>query len=99
MEITEYSYKVPSVANTQAVSITTSTASSARIGASSAVIKSTIDCFIIRSATAGASTAATTACLPITSGIPYRVWGFGPDDKLSAITASGSGTLYITPDA
>lgn len=99
MEITEYSYKVPSVANTQAVSISTSTASSAAINSASAVIKSTVDCFIIRSATAGASTAATTACLPITSGVPYRVWGWQAGDKLSAITASGSGTLYITPDA
>lgn len=99
MEITEYSYKVPSVANTQALAITTSTASSAAIHATSAVIKSTVDCFIIRSLTPGASTTATTACLPITSGVPYRVWGWQAGDKLSAITASGSGTLYITPDA
>lgn len=99
MEVTEYSLTVPNAARTQAVAITTSTASSSPIHSPSAVVKSTVDCFIIRSATPGASTAATTSCMPITAGIDYRMKGWEAGDRLSAITASGSGTLYITPDA
>jgi hypothetical protein len=99
MEVTEYSLTVPKSASTISVALSTSTASSAPIHSPSAVVLSTVDCFVIRSAAPGASTAATTSCMPILANIAYRMKGWEAGDRLSGITASGSGTLYITPDA
>lgn len=95
MEIVEYSLTIPGVANTQAVSISTTSAQSAAVNSPNAVLYATNDCFVI----VGDSPTATTSCMPLPAGVMWRAKGWQPGQKIAAITASGSGTLYITPDA
>lgn len=100
MEIVEYSVKVPDNANTVTVAISTSSAASGVLQGESILFYSTVDCFVIRSAdtTPGAAPTATTSCMPCLAGVQYRSpWRAG--NQLAAITAAGTGSLYITPGA
>jgi hypothetical protein len=91
----EVSLTIPSVANTQALTISASSAAMATaIEAPFAVVYPTVNCFAI----AGAAPVATTSCMPLIGGTQYRVHMRG-GRKLAFITASGAGIVYITPDA
>lgn len=81
----------------QSVSVTTASAASTDpIGKDTAVIYSTVECFLV----AGASPTATVAAgTPIPANSPVLIVGIDPTDKIAAIAATGSGTLYIRPDA
>lgn len=99
MNVTEISMKVPPAGDTtgQSVSVNTSSAATANpIGAKSAVIYSTVECFAVYGA---APTATVAAGIPIPAGIPVRVYGFDATDKLAFIAASGSGVAYVRPAA
>lgn len=75
---------------------TSSAATSAAIGDTKAVVYSTVECFIV----AGASPTATVAAgQPIPANQLIPISGFQKTDKIAAIAASGSGTLYIRPGA
>lgn len=82
----------------QSVSVTTSSAATTNpIGDTSAVVYSTVECFLV----VGSSPTATVAIgQPIPANTLVPVKGLNPDtDKIAAIAASGSGTLYIRPGA
>lgn len=75
---------------------TSSAATTAAIGTSNCVVYSTVECFVV----AGASPTATVAIgtpIPANTLVPLK--GLNPTDKIAAIAASGSGTLYIRPNA
>lgn len=81
----------------QSISVSTSTAASgAAVGAESAVVYSTVECFVLAAETPTATVAAGT---PIPANTAIRLTDLDPTDKLAAIAASGSGTLYIRPGA
>lgn len=79
----------------QSIAVTTSsTATSSAIGNTKAVVYSTVECFIV----AGSDPAATAAAgLPVPANVLTPISGLKVDDKLAAIAANGSGTLYIRP--
>lgn len=91
------SVAVPHSANEgqQSISVSTSSAASSNpIGATQAVVYSTVECFIL----AGSSPTATVAAgMPIPANQVIPLTGLLPTDKIAAIAASGSGTLYIRP--
>lgn len=67
------------------------------IGATTALVYSTVECFVV----AGASPVATVAAgTPVPATTVLRIYGLDPaTDKISAITSSATGTLYIRPNA
>lgn len=75
---------------------TSSAATTADIGATSCVVYSTVECFIMVGTSPTATVAAGT---PIPANTLVPVKGLIPTDKIAAITAYGSGTLYIRPNA
>ena len=81
----------------QSVSVsTTSAATSNTIGRTSAVVYCTVECFIVADASPTATVAMGT---PIPAYTLVPIDGFKETDKIAAITASGTGTLYIRPRA
>ena len=99
MKVNEISAVVPpsGSATGQSVSISTSSAASSNaVGATSAYIYSTVECFIVKGS---APTATVAAGLPIPANVPMRIAGLKVDDKIAAITSTGTGTLYIRPGA
>lgn len=81
----------------QSVSLSTSSAASANaIGDTKALVYSTVECFLVHGT---APTATVAAGLPIPANQLIPVTGFLESEKLAAITASGTGTLYIIPGA
>lgn len=79
----------------QSVSLSTSSgATSSPIGASKAIVYATVECFIMN-----ADTATVAAGTPIPANTDIPVVDLDPTAKIAAITASGTGTLYIRPDA
>lgn len=81
----------------QSVSLSTSSnVTSSTIGRTNAVVYSTVACFIV----VGASPTATVAIgMPIPANTLVPISGLAASDKIAAITASGTGTLYIRPRA
>lgn len=79
----------------QSVSVsTTSAATTNAIGDTSCVVMSDVACFIV----AGASPTATVAAgTPIPANALMPINGLDPTDKIAAITATGTGTLYVRP--
>ena len=75
---------------------TTSAATTNPIGTTTAVVYSTVECFLV---TGPAPTATVAAGTPIPANTLVPISGFSPSDKIAAIAASGSGTLYIRPSA
>lgn len=93
----ELSLLVPTDANTSTVSISTTSAQSAVIPqGGSVVVHSTADCFVIQGAN---PTAVANTCLPLFANVQYRLSGIRENGRLAFITASGTGTVYITPGA
>lgn len=81
----------------QSVSVTTSSAATTNaIGAPTCVVYSTVECFILAAPTPTATVAAGT---PIPANQLVRIYGLTATDKIAAIAASGSGTLYVRPGA
>ena len=79
----------------QSVAVTTASATSTNpVGASGCVIYSTVECFVVAGITA---TVAIGTPIPANTLVPLK--GFNPTDKISVIAATGSGTLYIRPNA
>lgn len=89
----EQSLLVPRTANGQSIAVSTATAQSAALDFTDALVTSTVDCFVV----AGANPVATTACAFIPANTPLRLYGWKLGEKLAFITASGSGTVYLTP--
>lgn len=75
---------------------TTSAQSTNTIGATAAVIYTTVECFLLAGSNPTATVAAGT---PIPANASFRVFGLQATDKIAAITAAGTGTVYIRPDA
>lgn len=86
------SLAVPNRASTASVSISTTSAQSAALAGGNVVVMATADCFILR----GANPTATVLCLPLLANTQYRLTGIAEGEKLAFITASGSGTAYVT---
>ena len=81
----------------QSVSVSgTSAASTNAISTDTAVVYSTVECFVLAATTPTATVAAGT---PIPANTLVRLTGLALTDKLAAITATGTGTLYIRPGA
>jgi len=82
----------------QSVSVSTSSAATAAvINSSTCVVYSTVECFLV----VGASPTATVAIgqpIPANTLVPVKGITAGVD-KIAAISATGSGTLYIRPGA
>lgn len=79
----------------QSIAVTTSSAATTNaIGSGKAVVYSTVECFIVN-----ADTATVAAGSPIPANILIPIEVVDPTAKIAAIAASGSGTLYIRPDA
>ena len=94
-----YAAKIPASSEEGQTSISVSTSSaatSAVIKSNFAIVYSTVECFIV----VGANPTATVATgLPIPANTLVPVSGIrGGIDKIAAIAASGSGTLYIRPN-
>jgi hypothetical protein len=94
--IAEHSLTIDAGGTSQAVSISTTSAQSAAIPGGSAVIYSTVDCFVRSGANPTALSNGTDRFIP--AGIYLRV-GFASGEKLAFITAAGTGTVYIAPGA
>jgi len=79
----------------QSVAVSTSSAATTNpIGATQAVVYSTVECFLV----AGASPTATVAAgTPIPANQLMPISGLKPEDKIAAIASTGTGTLYIRP--
>jgi hypothetical protein len=80
-----------------AVSISTTSAQSAAITTPSVVVTPTVDCFFRQGANPTALSDGTDQILLATNS--YRLSGIVSGNKLAFITASGTGTVYITPGA
>lgn len=81
----------------QSVSLSTASAASANaIGSDTVVVYANVECFLVAGA---APTATVAAGTPMSAGATYRLTGLLATDKIAAITAAGTGTLYIRPDA
>jgi hypothetical protein len=89
------SMAVPNRASTASVSISTTSAQSAVLAGGNVVVMATADCFVLR----GSNPTATTACLPLVANREYRLTGIAQGERLAFITASGTGTAYITEGA
>lgn len=89
----EQSLKVRDTANGITLSISTSSTPSGVLTHDDAVVISTVDCFV----TKGASPVATTGGQFIPANTPLRLWGWKAGEQLAFITASGTGTVYISP--
>lgn len=89
------SLRVPGVASTQSVAVSTSSAAMATAFTQDgyAIVTVTADCFVIQ----GISPTATTACMPLLAGSQYRVEARA-GTKLAFITSTGSGTAYVTEE-
>lgn len=81
----------------QSVSVSTTSAKTTNtIGRGRAVVYSTVECFIV----VGEDPTATVAAgMPIPANTLVPIFGFNSTDKIAAITASGTGILYIRPRA
>jgi hypothetical protein len=81
----------------QNVSVTTSSAQTTNaIGASTCLVYTNVECFVV----AGADPTATVAIgTPLAAGQMIRLKGIRASDKLAFIAATGSGTVYLRPGA
>ncbi|MDH5524465.1 MAG: hypothetical protein OEY01_10805 [Desulfobulbaceae bacterium] len=96
------SVKVPDVHTTVALEISgVSAATVDGIGASSALVTPTVDCFVVQGAapSALAPVVGTPGDLPLFGGNTYRLSGLIATNKLAFITAGETGTVYVTPGA
>lgn len=89
----EQSLKVRDVATGVAVAISTSNAQSGILSHDDAVVISTVDCFVAK----GANPVATTSHQFVPASTPLRLWGWKVGEQLAFVTASGTGTVYISP--
>jgi hypothetical protein len=94
--IAEHSLTIGAGGTSQALSISTTSAQSSAIAGGSALIYSTVDCFTRADANPTALSNGTDLFIP--AGVVFRA-DFAPGSKLAFITASGTGTVYITPGA
>jgi hypothetical protein len=94
--ITENSINILTGGQTNAVSISTTSAQSSAIDAEKVVIYSTVFCFVRQGANPTALSNGTDQPVPAEN---YLRVTLTPGNKLAFITASGTGTVYITPGA
>ena len=94
--IKQVSMSMLSGGQSQVVSISTSSAQSTAIPSGSAVLCSTVACWVRQGSNPTALSNGTDQYLP--AGMPMRFTGINPGNKIAAIS-SESGSLYITPDA
>jgi hypothetical protein len=91
----ELSLKATAGGDSQGVAISTVSAASAAINAVMAVVTPSVDCFMRQGAAPVALADGTDQFL--VGGLPYRV-SLTAGNKLAFKTASGTGTVYITPN-
>lgn len=99
MNINEISLRVAhgTAEGQQSVAVSTSSAvTTDTVGSDTAVIYTTVECFVVAGT---APTATVAAGTPIPANGMVRVGGLKPSDKLAFISASGTGTAYIRPGA
>lgn len=96
MEIQEISIALGDPGISQAVSISTTSAQSAAMARGSAVVTPTVDCFVRHGPNPTAVSDGTDQFLMM--NVAYRL-GFPPGSRLAFVTASGTGTVYVTPGA
>ncbi|MBO9602549.1 MAG: hypothetical protein J7496_08585 [Novosphingobium sp.] len=89
----EQSLLVPETAIGLTVSISGTSAQSAALSEDSAVVCSTVDCFVMK----GTNPTATTGGAFIPANVPLRLFGWKPGQKLAFITSGATGTVYLTP--
>jgi hypothetical protein len=94
--ITEMSLTIDSGGRSQSVAVSTTSAQSAAISAPNVVLTPTVSGFIRQGANPTAVSDGTDIFL--LGNNTYRLGGFVPGNKLAFIAASGTGTLYITPE-
>ncbi|MEF3075160.1 hypothetical protein V2P20_08995 [Methylobacter sp. Wu1] len=94
--ITENSINILTGGQTNAVSISTTSAQSSAINVEKVVIYSTVFCFVRQGANPTALSNGTDQPVPAET---YLRVTLTPGNKLAFITASGTGTVYITPGA
>lgn len=96
MNVQELSMQVPAAgaAGGENVSVSSTSAATDVLGATSVVVLSDVVCFVVKGAN---PTATVISGAPIPAGIPLRLHGFEATDKLAFITASGTGTVYVRP--
>lgn len=99
MDVTENSMRIARSANEGQQSVSLSTASAAStnpVNAERVVVYTTVECFLVADT---APTATVASGTPIPANSSFRLFGLRATDKIAAITAAGTGTLYIRPDA
>ena len=92
----EESMKVLNGGESQAVSVSTTSAQSAAILGSRVVVYSTVECWLRQGSNPTALSTGVDQYLP--AGVQMRLCDITPGNKL-AFKSSTSGTVYITPDA
>lgn len=92
----EESMKVLNGGESQAVSISTTSAQSAAITTNRVVVYATVECWFRQGSNPTALSTGVDQYLP--AGVQMRLVDIKPGNKL-AFKAASSGTVYITPDA
>lgn len=96
MSSPDFSARVPHGAGQgqQSVAVSTSSAAtSAPLGNDTALVYSTVECFVVAGPATPTATVATGLPIPALTLLPLS--GLKPTDYLAFITATGSGTVYI----
>lgn len=99
MKTREYSMRCPPSgdATGQSVSISTTTAVTTNaVGGITVVVYSDVLCFAVKGS---APTATVAAGVPIPANTLIRLYGLESSHKLAFITATGTGTVYVRPEA
>jgi hypothetical protein len=94
--VAEQSIEANTGGTSQVVSISTTSAQSTAITTNTALVYSTVDCFMRQGANPTALSNGTDQIIPATTLLRVSLT---EGNKLAFITASGSGTVYITPGA
>ena len=93
----ELSLTVTTGGTSQAVSISSTSAQSAAISASSVLVCATAACFVRRGSNPTALSNGTDQYLPADTLVRLDGWAAG--DKLAFVTTGATGTVYLTPGA
>lgn len=73
---------------------TTSAATTNAVNGDTAVVYSTVECFVVYGTT---PTATVAAGMPIPANTLVRLYNIPPAKKLAFITATGTGNVYVRP--
>lgn len=97
MSAVEYSMAALTGGLSQKIATSTVSAASGELTCSYAVVTSDADCFFRQGSAPTAVADGTDQFLP--AGVPFRIYGITNNNKLAFINASGTGNVYLSPNA